>query len=218
MRLLVSLIIALAMVPMVPFAEAGSRVHVVEFVNFSCSYSDEFNKDFFAPLKAQLKTIDSELVIAPFSNTKDETGLHDRVFWALKIIGEEHADKARDYFFSAKRSGFPLNSRSSIQSFIADTITDETLDLKGLNYDRLFALAESEIVQARQFKALKLLKNLKPVNLPFFVIVNKDGPVELIERTDGQSIGQLAYEVKARVDHWYAEQQGQSPLPEGSGL
>lgn len=187
---------------------ASPKVHVVEFVNFGCSYSNDFNQQNYQDLKDDLKKRGSELVIAPFSNTKTEKRTLTNVYWALDIINQQSAEIARDYFFKVKKSGFPLNSRSSVESMINDFITLKTLGLEGLNYDRLFALAESENVRSRQRKALSLISEFNPKNLPFFVIITDEGPVELVERSKQYSGLQLANHIRNRVDYWYGKQEG----------
>ena len=174
---------------------AADEVHIVEFVNFSCGFSESFNDLHFDALEGEVESKNGTLVVAPFSSNENGEGLLNDIYWALKFSGDEYADRARSFFFSGRKQGFPLNSRSSIEAFLADVITEEHLQLEGLNYDRLFYLSESVPVLTTQKKALDLVEGFSPINLPFFIFVTADGPVDIVERRDGESMGALANRV-----------------------
>jgi hypothetical protein len=180
-------------------SKAQTAVSVVEFVNFECPFSSDINEHYLDSIEKVVQSTGGSLQVAPFSDREVNTGLLDRIYWSLDTIGRKHADNVRSSMFKSKSQHIPLNSRSGVEVFLSEQVTEEALGLKGLNYDRLFALANSSIIIDRQRKALELLNNYSPQLLPFFVFVTKDGAVDFAQRKEKESMVALAGRIKNMV-------------------
>mgnify|MGYP000176135002 CR=1 FL=1 len=197
LKLLVSF--PLALLCLAEFATAGQAVSVVQYVNFSCPYSQEIDDKHMHGIQKVVRGTRGSVQVAPFSDLEKGTGLQDRAYWALDTIGREYANNSRSHFYKAKSQNIPLNSRDSVEVFLSEQVTEEVIGLKDVNYDRFFYLAGSSVVIERQKTALDLLSNFSPELLPFFVFVTEEGAVDMVQRRERESMASLASRVKQKV-------------------
>jgi len=122
LRLLLVLLLATSVSP----AFGGEPVHVVKFINFSCSVC-RASEVLDAPIKAEVEKHGGRFIVAPLPRGMDEA--RERFYYALRELGPEVEAQTRlSLFRGAQDLNYPLSDVPQVLDWLQSDLRVPSID------------------------------------------------------------------------------------------